>query len=200
MKKKNKIDYSYLSLMSHIGYSVLAPILVGLYIGGLIDEKIGPGWIFRIIFIVLGSVAGIFNIFQISEKYSKRKWALIKDLLAKISKVVVLLSIIIVSLMALLFKESKPLIMGYIFGATISILSLYLINDSINRFIRMEPARATKNARMNYFIRFIIYAAVLIVSALADYLNIFTTLLGLTMVKNSILLLNFMDKDFYKNW
>ncbi len=73
MKKKNKIDYSYLSLMSHIGYSVLAPILVGLYIGGLIDEKIGPGWIFRIIFIVLGSVAGIFNIFQISEKYSKRK-------------------------------------------------------------------------------------------------------------------------------
>lgn len=200
MKKKNKIDYSYLSLMSHIGYSVLAPILVGLYIGGLIDEKIGPGWIFRIIFIVLGSVAGIFNIFQISEKYSKRKWALIKDLLAKISKVVVLLSIIIVSLMALLFKESKPLIMGYIFGAIMSILSLYLINDSINRFIRMEPARATKNARMNYFIRFIIYAAVLIVSALADYLNIFTTLLGLTMVKNSILLLNFMDKDFYKNW
>ena len=124
---------------------------------------------------------------------------MIKDLLAKISKVVVLLSIIIVSLMALLFKESKPLIMGYIFGAIMSILSLYLINDSINRFIRMEPARATKNARMNYFIRFIIYAAVLIVSALADYLNIFTTLLGLTMVKNSILLLNFMDKDFYKN-
>lgn len=198
MKKKNKIDYSYLSLISHIGYSVLAPILVGLYIGGLIDEKIGPGWIFRIIFIVLGSAAGILNIFQISEKYSKRKWAVNKDLLAKISKVVVLLSFLVVGLMALLFKESKPLIMGYLFGVAISILSLYLINDSINRFIVMEPARAKKNARKSYFIRFIIYAAVLIVSALADYLNIFTSLLGLTMVKNSILLLNFVDKDFYK--
>lgn len=200
MKKKNKIDYSYLSLVSHIGYSVLAPILLGLYIGGLIDEKIGPGWIFRIIFIVLGSAAGILNIFQISEKYSKRKWAVNRDLLAKINKLVVLLSIFIVGLLALLFKESKPLIMGYIFGATISILSLYLINDSISRLISMEPARATRNARMSYFIRFIIYAAVLIVSALADYLNILTTLLGLTMVKNSILLLNFMDKDFYKKW
>ena len=73
MKKKDKIDYSYLSLVSHIGYSVLVPIFLGLYIGGLIDEKIGPGWIFRIIFIVLGSAAGILNIFQISEKYSKRK-------------------------------------------------------------------------------------------------------------------------------
>lgn len=121
-----------------------------------------------------------------------------KDLLAKISKVVVLLSFFIVGLMALLFKESKPLIMGYIFGATMSILSLYLINDSINRFIVMEPARAKKDAHKSYFIRFVIYAAVLIVSALADYLNILTAMLGLTMVKNSILLLNFMDKDFYK--
>ncbi len=198
MKKKDKIDYSYLSLVSHIGYSVLVPIFLGLYIGGLIDEKIGPGWIFRIIFIVLGSAAGILNIFQITEKYSKRKWAVNKGLLAKINKAVVLLSTFIVGLLAILFKESKPLIMGYIFGATISILSLYLINDSINRLIVMEPTRATRNARKSYFIRFIIYAVVLIVSALADYLNILTALLGLTMVKNSILLLNFVDKDFYK--
>ncbi len=73
MKKKNKIDYSNLSLISHVGYSVLAPILLGLYLGGLLDGKIGPGWIFRIIFIVLGSAAGILNIFKISEKYGKRK-------------------------------------------------------------------------------------------------------------------------------
>ena len=121
-----------------------------------------------------------------------------KDVLAKISKVVVLLSFFIVGLMALLFKESKSLIMGYIFGAAMSILSLYLINDSINKFIVMEPKRATRNAHKNYFMRFIIYATVLIVSALADYLNIFTAFLGLTMVKNSILLLSFMNKDFYK--
>ncbi len=121
-----------------------------------------------------------------------------KDLLFKISKSVVLVSFLIIGLMALLFKESKALIMGYIFGALMSILSLYLINDSINKFVDMEPARAVRNARKGYFIRFIIYAAVLIVSALADYLNIFTALLGLTMVKNCILLLGFIDKDFYK--
>ncbi len=120
-----------------------------------------------------------------------------KDLIAKISKEVVLLSLFIIGLLALLFKEYKPLIMGYIFGAMISILSLYLINNSINKFVSMEPAKATINARKGYIIRYVIYAAVLIVSALADYLNILTALLGLTMVKNSILLLNFTDKDFY---
>lgn len=73
MKKKNKFDYSSLSLLSHMGYSVLIPILLGLYVGGLIDEKIGTGGIFRIIFIVLGSAAGILNIFKISDKYTKRK-------------------------------------------------------------------------------------------------------------------------------
>lgn len=121
-----------------------------------------------------------------------------KDLLVKISKTVVLLSFFILVLMVILVKESKPLIRGYIFGALISILSLYLINDSINRLVGMEPSRAKKNARKSYLIRFLIYAAVLTISALADYLNIFTTLLGLTMVKNSILFLSLTDKNFYK--
>ena len=73
MKKKNKIDYSSLSLLSHVGYSVLVPIFLCLYVGGLIDEKAGTGGIFRVIFIVLGSAAGILNIFKISDKYTKRK-------------------------------------------------------------------------------------------------------------------------------
>ena len=73
MKNKNKIDYSSLSLLSHMGYSVIIPIFLGLFIGGLIDEKAGTGGIFRIIFIVIGSAAGILNIFKISDKYTKRK-------------------------------------------------------------------------------------------------------------------------------
>jgi len=73
MKKKNKIDYSSLSLLSHIGYSVIIPILLCLYIGGFIDEKAGTGGIFTIIFIILGAAAGILNIFKITDKYTKRK-------------------------------------------------------------------------------------------------------------------------------
>lgn len=121
-----------------------------------------------------------------------------KDLLVKISKTVVFLSFFILVLMAILVKESMPLIRGYIFGALISILSLYLINDSISRLVGMEPVRAKRNARKGYLIRFLIYGAVLAIAALADYLNIFTTLLGLTMVKNSIVFLSLTDKDFYK--
>ena len=73
MKKKSKIDYSGLSLISHMGYSILAPIIAGLYIGGLIDNKLGSGGIFRVVFIVTGAAAGMMNIFKISDKYSKRK-------------------------------------------------------------------------------------------------------------------------------
>lgn len=121
-----------------------------------------------------------------------------KDLLIKINKVVVILSLFIVGIMAFLFKESKPLIMGYIFGVLINILSLQLTNNSINKSVVMEPNRAKKYARANYLIRHVIYAFVLIIAALADYLNLLTTVIGLSMVKISILLLSFIDKDFYR--
>ena len=119
-----------------------------------------------------------------------------KDLLVKINKFVLLLSLFIIGFLALLFKESKHLIMGYIFGALISILSLHLMNDSVNRFVTMKPNKAKGYAFASYFIRQLIYAVVLIVSAMADYLNLLTAVLGLFMVKISIVLLYILDKDF----
>lgn len=116
--------------------------------------------------------------------------------MVKISKLVLILSLFIVGFIALLFKESKALIMGYIFGALISILSLHLMNDSVNKFIKMEPNRAKKYAIVSYLIRQVIYAVALIISAMADYLNLLTAVLGLFMVKISIVLLSIFDKDF----
>ncbi len=121
-----------------------------------------------------------------------------KDLLIKINKAVLMLSFLIVGLMALLFKEFKPLIMGYIFGVSINILSLQLINNSINKSVAMEPNRAKNYARANYTIRHTIHALVLIIAALADYLNLLTAVIGLSMVKISIFLLSFSDKDFFR--
>lgn len=121
-----------------------------------------------------------------------------KDLLVKINKVVVMLSLFIVGFMALFFKEYKPLVMGYIFGTLINILTLQLMNNTVNKSVLMEPNRAKKYARANYMIRHVIYAAVLVIAALADYLNLLAAVLGLSMVKISILLLGVVDKEFYR--
>ncbi|WFA08159.1 ATP synthase subunit I [Tissierella sp. Yu-01] len=121
-----------------------------------------------------------------------------KDLVFKVSKVVVILSLFIVGFMAFLFKNPRPIILGYIFGASINVLTFYLINDSANKLIKMEPSKAKSRAYFNYFFRFTIYFIVLLVSALAEYLNLFGTFLGLNMVKGSIYILSIIDKYFLK--
>ena len=73
MKKKNKIDFSGLYLISYIGYAGISPILVGVFLGSLIDKKAGTDGVFMIIFIIFGAAAGIFNLYKIADKYSKRK-------------------------------------------------------------------------------------------------------------------------------
>lgn len=119
-----------------------------------------------------------------------------KDLLFKVSKVVVALSLFIVGFMAFLFKNPKSIILGYIFGVLINILSFYLINDSANKLIMMEPSKAKRRAHSNYLFRYLIYFIVLLISALADYLNIFATFFGLNMIKIAIYILIIIDKDF----
>ncbi|MDD2396805.1 MAG: AtpZ/AtpI family protein [Tissierellia bacterium] len=73
MKKKNKIDFNSLYLISNIGYAGITPIVIGFFLGRLIDKKVGTEGVFIIIFIILGSVAGILNMYRIADKYSKRK-------------------------------------------------------------------------------------------------------------------------------
>lgn len=121
-----------------------------------------------------------------------------KDMIFKVSKVVVICSLFIIAFIAFVFENPKPIILGYIFGAAISILSFLLLNDSAKKLITMDPSRAKKRAYINYLIRFFIYFAVLFISAVADYLNILATGLGLTMVRNSIVILTALDKGFLK--
>ncbi len=121
-----------------------------------------------------------------------------KELFFKVSKAVVILSLFVVGSILLLFGNPKPIILGYIFGALISILSFYLLNDSASKLIKMDPATAKRRAYLNYSIRFLIYLTVLAISAVADYLNIFATFVGLTMVKNAIYILTAFDKNFFK--
>ena len=67
---KNNKDYKdalkNLALISQIGFSIITPILLGLFIGQFLDNKLGTKGIFAIVFIILGVGGGFVNLFKIT--------------------------------------------------------------------------------------------------------------------------------------
>lgn len=92
-------------------------------------------------------------------------------------------ALIIVGIILLSFKEPKPYVLGLIFGTSIAILAFRLLELSIKKAITMPPNVASTYARSQYMKRYLIYAIVLVVAALADYLSFGATVLGLLMIK-----------------
>lgn len=74
MKKKDYNDaFKNLALVSQIGISVITPILLGVFLGQFIDNKLGTNGVFAITFIILGAGAGFLNIIKLAG-VNKRKW------------------------------------------------------------------------------------------------------------------------------
>lgn len=72
--KNYKDTLQGLALISQIGFSVITPVLIGVYLGKFIDKKLDTDGIFSIIFIILGAGAGFLNIFKLTKiKGNKRK-------------------------------------------------------------------------------------------------------------------------------
>lgn len=118
------------------------------------------------------------------------------DLIIDIAKRAGLLSLIPIGIFFIFFKEPKPVILGYVFGVIISIVSLKLISNTMEKAVKKTPSKATTYARSHYMMRMIIYGLALIVATKADHLNMLSTALGLTMVKNTIVLSAIFDKNF----
>lgn len=120
------------------------------------------------------------------------------DIIIKIYKRTLIVSLFIVGISFFLFEKPRPIALGYIFGVIISMLGLKLLDNTINRAIKMAPHRANTYTVVHYILRNIIYFIVLAISAMADYLNFPATILGLLMIKISIIVSAILDKDFTK--
>jgi multisubunit Na+/H+ antiporter MnhE subunit len=120
------------------------------------------------------------------------------DIVFKVTKRVAIISLLIIGISFFLFKEPKPIIYGYIFGAIISILGFKLLNNTINKAVNMTPGKATAYSAVHYMLRYLIYFIVLAVAALADYLNFPAAILGLLSVKFIIIGSAIFDKDFQR--
>lgn len=58
--------FQNIALITQIGLSMITPILLGVFIGGFIDDKVGTKMVFRLIFIVLGVGASFLQLFKIA--------------------------------------------------------------------------------------------------------------------------------------
>lgn len=117
-----------------------------------------------------------------------------ENIVDTIIKRTIILSFIIIGIIFIGLKNSKPYVLGYIFGVSVNILTFKLMERSVERAVTMEPSKAYGYSVKQYMIRYLIYAIVLTVGALADYLSIFTVVLGLFTIKIVILSLAVIDQ------
>ena len=120
------------------------------------------------------------------------------DLVFKILKKTVIFSFFVIGFSMFLFKNPKPIIYGYMFGALISMLGFKLLNNTINKSVLMKPSRASRYSTLHYVLRYIIYFIVLLVSAIANYLNFPATIFGLMAVKFVIIFSAILDYNSKK--
>lgn len=125
----------------------------------------------------------------------------IKTLTRNITRWVVGLSIIASIIFLIFFKENaKALIIGLVFGASIGMLSFIDLSQTLQRATAMSPAKAQSYTVRKYFIRYIISGVVIYVSVVAPYIHVLGTVLGMLLIKMSVMITNlFNDKQFYKN-
>lgn len=61
------------ALVSQIGVMMVVPIVLGVWLGNLMDNKLGTGGLFLIIFILLGVAAAFRNVYLLVYKQFEKK-------------------------------------------------------------------------------------------------------------------------------
>ncbi|TCS88567.1 ATP synthase I subunit [Keratinibaculum paraultunense] len=117
-----------------------------------------------------------------------------ENIVDTIIKRTIILSFIIIGIIIIGIKNPEPFVLGYIFGVSVNILTFKLMEKSIEKAVTMEPSKAYGYSVKQYMIRYLIYAIVLTVGVLADYLSILTIVLGLFMIKIVILSMAVVDQ------
>lgn len=123
-----------------------------------------------------------------------------KELLKTTYKIVGICYFIILGASFLLVKDYISFAVGLTFGVIISIVNFFELARTVHQSVLMAPGKAKGYATRHYFIRFIINAAVIFISIMAPYINIFGTIIGLLLIKFVIYFANlFNDKEYFKN-
>lgn len=120
---------------------------------------------------------------------------LIKDII----KWDIIVLLILAGVSALIFEDKMEILKGFLFGGMIGILMFFLLARTMQKASEMAPARASKHATAQYFLRMVIYAVVIFIGLKADYLNSIAVIIGLLSIKFVIYFRQvFCNKEFFK--
>lgn len=111
----------------------------------------------------------------------------------KITRRVLILTLIISGIFFFVFPNPKEYVLGLVFGAIINLLNFRLMTITLSKSVNMSQRQIMPYVIGNYGLRYIIYGTVLVVGAVADYLNFYTVVLGVFMVKIVIISDSFYD-------
>lgn len=111
----------------------------------------------------------------------------------------VTIGFIIVVCLSLFTPEPIPMILGIVFGLTLSLLNFRLLYLTLQKAVQMPPGKAQSYTTIRYFIRYILIGVSVYVSIQSPYINVLGTTIGLLVLKIVIYLSNFFDSsDLFK--
>ncbi len=94
--------------------------------------------------------------------------------------------------------KALPFVLGLILGSSMGVLMFMLLANTVVKASFMHPSRAQIYMGLNYALRYAIMAIVLYISTQMPYLNVFTTAIGILMVKAILYVLQLSDKGKQK--
>ena len=107
--------------------------------------------------------------------------------------------IALVPLLSSLIMGEIAAFLGIIFGLSISILLFHLKRINIENSLQMSSADANTYIRNRYFVNYLIYFIVLAISYQKESINFFAVVVGILLLKFTIVGLAFID-NLKKSW
>jgi len=108
------------------------------------------------------------------------------------------IALILSMLILIIVSNPKEYIYGLLFSTCITVLNFRLMCISIERSLDMAQKKIKFFILGNYAMRTFIYGIVIFISYIADYLNLYTAILGLFSVKITIIFGVFYKKGLFK--
>lgn len=84
---------------------------------------------------------------------------------------------------------------GVVIGTLTSILKVILLERSLNRAVDMQPQDAENYTRLQYSSRFFFTVAVLVISAIVPFIDLYGVIVGLVLIQPAVYLTNFIRKE-----
>ena len=80
MDKASKKQYTQMAYASSVGIGMVIAVFGGLFLGNLMDEKLGTSPFFTLLLMLMGVVAGFRSLYNLIRKYFKDEKTVIRSL------------------------------------------------------------------------------------------------------------------------